>query len=262
MPHWIAGERRSVGRLVIPALAVASVLSTGAGAEVLWTGNWTGRGAGEEVRFHRPGVLTLTVRHATEFFFHVDENGNIEGEGTIEYELIQDTTGLDSLVKSVSSSLGMLWAGGAMSGTTGSIFGAVGGGGSVAAGSLQYRAPHLKHGKEVRRFTIRGHSGFTVDPARPPDQQDTRGKIHLEQVGEFSRLDGEVDNQLAAEWEVSGEKTESQFPCWSPFLEASGTMRLAAGDIWVAEFQETGEHRNDVRPWEGYSYVWMARRTE
>ena len=46
-------------------------------------GTWTGRGASEEVRF-RHSLLTLIVKHEIQFFFHVDEKGNVKGEGTVE----------------------------------------------------------------------------------------------------------------------------------------------------------------------------------
>ena len=48
-------------------------------------GNWIGGGAGGEVRF-RNRNLTLTVKHATKFYLYINENDEIEGEGTIEYD--------------------------------------------------------------------------------------------------------------------------------------------------------------------------------
>jgi len=41
-------------------------------------GNWSGWGRGEEVRYRHPlELLILVVKHQAEFFFHVDEKGNI-----------------------------------------------------------------------------------------------------------------------------------------------------------------------------------------
>jgi hypothetical protein len=32
--------------------------------------------------------------------------------------------------------------------------------------------------------------------------------------------------------------------------------------MWMAEFQEEGTHRNGVKPWQEYAYVWMARQNK
>ena len=106
-------------------------------------GTWTGYGASSEVRFkHKLGLLTLTVKHKTEFIFVVDQEGKIEGEGSITYDLEQNTSGLDDLVAGVHSLMAMAQ---------------VPGTGSVVADKMgeevrdvkgvtkiQYDAPHLK----------------------------------------------------------------------------------------------------------------------
>ncbi len=121
---------------------------------------------------------------------------------------------------------------------------------------LQYNAPHLKYGKEIRHFKFRGRVEKTVLMGGGGEQW----RMSLEQIGDFAKPGGKADNQLVAAWEVQGVKEEKSFPCWSPFLENAGILRRGPGGSWVVEFQETGTHRNGVKPWQEYSYVWMARQ--
>jgi len=226
-------------------------------------GNWTGHGAGEEVRFRdKNGMLVLTVKHKTEFVFQVDKDGKVEGEGTMEYDLERNTSGLDDLVAGVHSLMGLAQV---------PEIGVKGGFGEAAkkAGEqatdvkgvtkIQYDAPHLKNGPEIRHFKFTG----TV---RQGTYKNSEGKdigaflISLDEVLNFTLMGGEPDNTLVAEYEVNKVKTEANFPCWSPFIEGAGIIRQGPGTIHVAEFQQKGSHRQGKRVWEEYGYVWLARQ--
>ncbi len=235
------------------APAAPGAPGTGKGNLTELVGQWTGRGAGEEVRSRRPRVMTLTVKHNAEFFFHISGKGEIQGEGTIEYDLTQDTTGLDSLVASVRAAAGI--AAGMPTGVPGQAAKTMGDVSKAPGVGLQYTAPHLKYGKEVRHFKFQGR--LEKIGIENGIQQ---WRMYLDQVGDFPRPNGKVDNQLIAAWEVQGVKGEKPFPCWSPFLKNPGMLRRGPGGTWVVEFQETGTHRNGVKPWQEYSYVWMARQ--
>ena len=235
-------------------------------------GTWTGRGASEEVRF-RHKLLTLIVKHETQFFFHVDEKGKVTGEGTIEYSMVQDTTGLDDLAAQVRGMLGLLPS--AVPGVSGS---------KIAQEAtkeelkgltkIQYKAPHLKHGKELRHFKFTGHitGGTTTAKELSQDRKDwhwpddkiptDQKVIVLDQVLNFTKPDGTPNSTLIAEWEVNGKKEESAFPCWSPFLEKPGFLRRGPGGVWLVEFQEQGSHREGKKVWQEYGYIWMVRLTE
>ena len=235
-------------------------------------GTWTGRGASEEVRF-RHRLLTLIVKHETQFFFHVGEKGNVTGEGTVEYSLVQDTTGLDDLAAQIRGMLGLLPS--AVPSTAGSKI-------AQAAtkdklnklGKIQYKAPHLKYGKELRHFKFIGRiaQGTITAKELSKDRQDwqwpdnkfpTKQKvIYLDQVQNFTRPDGTPNSTLIAEWEVNGVREEKPFPCWSPFLKKPGILRRGPGGVWLAEFQKQGTHREDKKVWQEYCYIWMARLTE
>lgn len=234
----------------------------GSAATPAFAGNYQGRGAGEEVRFRdRNGLLILTVKHSTEFYFHIDESGKVEGEGTITYDLTRNTEGLDSLVAGVRGALGFyggLVGAAAPAGALGATAGQAAGKALELPG-LQYDAPHLKNGPELRHFRFTGRLE-TAGRFENGVKVEEPVRIHLEQVGDFTRPDGKADNQLIAAYEVNRVKEEKPFPCWSPFLKAPGTFRKGPGDVWIVEFQEKGTHRNGVKVWEEYGYVWLARR--
>ncbi len=234
----------------------------GATAAPGFVGAYQGRGAGEEVRFRdRNGLLILTVKHSTEFYFAVKEDGSVEGEGTITYDLTRNTEGLDSLVAGVRGALGFyggLVGAAAPAGALGAVAGQAAGKALELPG-LQYDAPHLKYGPELRHFRFTGRLE-TAGKFQGGVKIEEPVRIHLEQVGDFTRPDGKADNQLIAAYEVNRVKEEKSFPCWSPFLKAPGTFRKGPGDVWIVEFQEKGAHRNGVKVWEEYGYVWMARR--
>lgn len=229
-----------------------------------FAGNYQGRGAGEEVRFRdRNGLLILTVKHSTEFYFHIDESGKVEGEGTITYDLTRNTEGLDSLVAGVRSALGFyggLVGAAAPAGALGATAGQAAGKALELPG-LQYDAPHLKNGPELRHFRFTGRLETTARFQNGVRFEEPV-RIFLEQAGDFTRPDGKADNQLIAAYEVNRVKEEKPFPCWSPFLKAPGTFRKGPGDVWIAEFQEKGTHRNGVKVWEEYGYVWLARQNK
>ncbi len=235
-------------------------------------GNWVGHGASEEVRFRDPnGLLILTVKHNVEFFFHVDEEGKIEGEGTVEYDLERNTTGLDNLAATVRGLMGLTPMPSAPgSGAASSTAGKMGEKAMDTPGvtQIQYDAPHLKHGKEVRRFTFTGRveDGRWVKLDKDLNYAGNKIKtneklMYLDEVLNFTLVDGTPNNTLIAEYEVNKVKEEATFPCWSPFLKEPGILRSGPGGIWVVEFQEQGTHRNDVNVWEEYGYIWMARKS-
>jgi len=238
------------------------------GAEKLPTikdlaGNWTGRAAGEEVRFRDPNsLLILTVKHNAEFFFHVDETGRITGEGTIEYDLERNTEGLDSLAAGVKGLMGMMPGAPGLpgKGAAAGVAGKMGDATRDVPGvtSLQYDAPHLKHGKELRHFTFTGQA--EMSSGWNSGERVDHWKMTLVQEGPFTLPDGSTDNQLIAAYEVNKVKEEKPFPCWSPFMKESGTLRRGPGGAWVVEFQRKGTHREGKKVWQEYGYVWMARQ--
>lgn len=95
-----------------------------------YVGDWVGEGWGTEVRFlqsqkdfvHQfPGahdlpagpntdktIMSLTVRHITHFYFHVDETGSVTGEGDITYDLFPNLCGVAALTKQVNEQVNMM----------------------------------------------------------------------------------------------------------------------------------------------------------
>ena len=238
-------------------------------------GTWSGYGAGDEVRFrHKLGLLTLTVKHTTEFIFVVDKEGKIEGEGSIKYDLDNNTTGLDDLVASVHSLMALAKVPGmgikspftksgeekkdSQLGSTAEDIGKMA---TDVKGvtKIQYDAPHLKNGPEIRHFKFTGRINKGV-------LKDKSGKkseallIELDEVKNFTLMGGKPDNTLIAEYEVNKVKTESEFPCWSPFIKGSGVVRKGPGKVHIAEFQQKGKNRKGKRVWQEYGYVWLARQ--
>ncbi|HQK89192.1 MAG TPA: hypothetical protein PLU25_16335, partial [Acidobacteriota bacterium] len=226
-------------------------------------GNWTGRAAGEEVRFRDPNsLLILTVKHNAEFFFHVDETGRVTGEGTIEYDLERNTEGLDALAAGVKGLMGLMPGAPGLpgQGAAAGVAGRMGDATRDVPGvtSLQYDAPHLKHGKELRHFTFTGQA--EMSSGWNSGQRVDNWKLTLVQQGPFTLPDGSPDNQLIAAYEVNKVKEEKPFPCWSPFMKEPATLRRGPGGAWVAEFQQKGTHREGKKVWQEYGYVWMARQ--
>jgi hypothetical protein len=233
------------------------------GGLALFAGTWSGHGAGEEVRFRdKNGLLVLTVKHKTEFVLAVDRDGRVQGEGSIEYDLERNTSGLDDLVAGVHALMGLAQVPG--TGVEGALGDTAKKAGEEATNvkgvtRIQYDAPHLKNGPEVRHFKFTG----TI---RRGTCQDKEGKeavaylMALDEVLNFTLADGRPDNTLIAEYEVNKVKTEAPFPCWSPFIAGAGVIRQGPGKIHVAEFQQKGSHRQGKKVWEEYGYVWLARQ--
>lgn len=228
-----------------------------------FVGTWSGHGAGEEVRFRdKNGLLVLTVKHKTEFVFHVEENGKIAGEGTIEYGLERNTSGLDDLVAGVHSLMGLAQVPGI--GVAGPLGDAAKKAGEEATDvkgvtKIQYDAPHLKYGPEIRHFKFTG----TIKNGTFKNNEGQEAEaflIELDEVKNFTLMGGKPDNTLIAEYEVNKVKTDAKFPCWSPFIEGAVIVRKGPGNIHIAEFQQKGEHRKGKRVWQEYGYVWLARQ--
>jgi len=227
-------------------------------------GTWTGSGGSSEVRYRHPrGLLILTVKHETNFFFHVDKKGDIKGEGTIIYNLERNTTGLDDLAAQVQGMIGMLPTAipstGGMSGQGHDL--TKQGVGELT--KLQYDAPHLKNGKQLRHFKFSGRIGFGITKVEGSGEEfeNTQKVIYLEPVLNFTLPGGKPNSTLIAAWEVNHKKEESTFPCWSPFLKNPGKLRRGPGGIWLAEFFEEGKNREGKRVWKEYAYVWMTRKS-
>jgi hypothetical protein len=223
----------------------------------IYAGNWTGHGAGEEVRFrHKRGMLTLTVKHKTEFVFSVDKDGKITGEGSIEYDLTNNTTGMDNLVAGVHALMGLA----STPGTMGNLPQKTGDQMRDVKGvtKIQYNAPHLKNGVEIRYFKFTGHikKGMIKDKN---SKQTKKTLIYLDVVKNFTLPDGTPNNTLIAEYEVNNVRSNPTFPCWSPFLKSPGFIRKGPGTIHIGQFMEKGNHREGKKVWEEYSYVWIAR---
>jgi hypothetical protein len=228
-----------------------------------FAGTWTGHGAGEEVRFRdKNGLLVLTVKHKTEFVFEVDPQGKVQGEGSIEYNLERNTSGLDDLVAGVHALMGLAQVPGTgVSGAFGEAAKKVGEEATSVKGvtRIQYDAPHLKNGPEIRHFKFTGtvHKGSVKNAE---GREAGTFLITLDEVLNFTRMGGEANNTLVAEYEVNKVKTEATFPCWSPFIAGDGVIRKGPGSIHVVEFQQQGSHRQGKRVWEEYGYVWLARQ--
>jgi len=240
-----------------------SIFAEGNSGEInnvkLLAGNWIGHGAGEEVRFrHKLGLLTLTVKHKTEFVFNVNDEGKVEGEGTIEYNLDNNTSGLDDLVASVHSLMGLAQV---PSTGVGDVTKKIGDMATDVKGvtKIQYNAPHLKHGTEIRHFKFTGKIKNGI--IKSSNGKNSKAfLIKLDEVTDFTLVGGNPDNTLIAEYEVNRVKTDAKFPCWSPFIRGEGVIRKGPGDIYVAEFQKKGTHRKGKHVWQEYGYVWMARK--
>lgn len=226
-------------------------------------GTWTGHGAGEEVRFRdKNRLLILTVKHKTEFVFVVEADGSIQGEGTIEYNLERNTSGLDNLVAGVHALMGLAQVPSiGVKGPKGNVTEEIGKKTSEVPGvtRIQYEAPHLKNGPEIRHFKFTGK--VTRGPVKDRHGKEAEGLlIFLDEVLNFTLPNGEPNSTLIAEYEVNKVKTESTFPCWSPFIEGAAIVRPGPGDIYIAEFQQQGKHRKGKKVWEEYAYVWLARQ--
>lgn len=232
-----------------------------------FAGTWIGHGAGEEVRFRdKNHLLVLTVKHKTEFMFVIEADGSIQGEGTIEYNLENNTSGLDNLVSGVHALMGLAQVPSiGIKGPKGDVAEEIGKKTYEVPGvtRIQYEASHLKNGPEIRHFKFTGR--VTKGSIKNRQGKETESlMIVLNEVGNFYLPNGEPNNTLIAVYEVNKVKYEKPFPCWSPFLKVqkgvAAIVRSGPGGICIAEFQEQGKHREGKKVWEEYAYVWMARQ--
>ncbi len=95
-----------------------------------YAGDWVGQGWGWEIRFkHTSGdfvsdtfgvssdelnfdgekiIMSLMVEHQTTYTLHIDENGQITGEGDIVYNLIPNLCGLNALATQVNTAVNLM----------------------------------------------------------------------------------------------------------------------------------------------------------
>ncbi|MGQ9643288.1 MAG: hypothetical protein ACUVT3_05480 [Ignavibacterium sp.] len=95
-----------------------------------YVGDWVGTGWGWEIRFKQTSgdfikqfagtkakdlpfqgekhIMTLMVTHVTQFYFSIDETGNVSGKGSITYGLIPNLCGLSALTKQVNDAVNMM----------------------------------------------------------------------------------------------------------------------------------------------------------
>jgi hypothetical protein len=236
-------------------------------------GAWSGYGLSEEVRYRHPDeLLILTVKHETQFFFHIGEDGSVEGDGTIVYRLERNTSGLDDLAAQVRGMIGMLPS--AVPSVMGSVHRDITKDSLKGLNKIQYDAPHLKHGSELRQFEFTGRVARGMSKLKdlskdrqdwhwPDEDVETKQKVLLlDPVINFTLPDGTPNSTLIAEWEVNGKREEKAFPCWSPFLKQPGVLRRGPNGVWLADFMEKGTHRDGKQMWQEYSYVWMSRQVQ
>jgi len=226
-------------------------------------GDWTGKAAGAEVRFRRRGmgmtIMTLTTKHAAEFFFTIRPDGNILGEGAILYTLDPDLSGVEALAGAVKGLINLMPmpsvpGAGKVAGHFGdAMTGAMKDVGGLTSPTFSYQ---MKDAPQQRHFRITGKVYQRGDVWR----------IRLESSGEYftgSDLKG-MDNQLWVEWEVNRVRETKPFPCWSPFLKSESgdaTIRVSeGGTVFMADSSFSGSHRDGVKPWQEYTFTWRARR--
>lgn len=226
-------------------------------------GDWTGKAAGAEVRFRRRGggmtIMTLTTKHAAEFFFTVGEDGNINGEGVILYSLDPDLSGVEALAGAVKGLLALMPmpsvpGAGKVAGHFGdAMTGAMQDVGGVTSPTFSYK---MKDAPQQRHFRILGKVY----------QLAGEWRIRLESAGEYfpgSDLK-QADNRLWVEWEVNRVRETKPFPCWSPFLRSQSgdaVIRVSkGGTVFLADSSFKGTHRRGIKPWQEYHFSWQARR--
>lgn len=95
-----------------------------------FVGDWVGTGWGWEIRFKQTSgdfikqfagtkardlpfegekhIMTLMVTHVTQFYFSINESGQVKGKGTITYGLIPNLCGLSALTKQVNDAVNMM----------------------------------------------------------------------------------------------------------------------------------------------------------
>lgn len=138
---------------------------------------------------------------------------------------------------------------------------------------VQYNYKGLEHGPEERLYNIKGNIGMWNGETR----------MVLKQSGDV--LDG--DKNLIVQYQVNYKTEKQPFPAWSPFTnqpgviwisngpqtqqppeeveqlaQKMGTSLSAADGSMFAYVEDKGTHRNGVKPWEEYEYVWFAQKLD
>jgi len=138
---------------------------------------------------------------------------------------------------------------------------------------VQYNYKGLEHGPEQRSFLIEGNVGMWNGETR----------MTLKQSGEV--FDGSKD--LTVVYQVNYKTDKNKFPAWSPFTNKPGVIWMsngpktqeppeqvqqlfqqmgaklptADGSVF-AYMEDTGTHRNGVKPWEEYEYIWFVQKLD
>jgi hypothetical protein len=138
---------------------------------------------------------------------------------------------------------------------------------------VQYHYKGLEHGPEQRLYNINGNIGMWNGETR----------MVLKQSGDVF----EGDKNLIVQYQVNYKTEKKPFPAWSPFTnqpgviwisngpqtqkppeavvqlaQKMGTSLSAADGSVFAYVEDTGTHRNGVKPWEEYEYVWFAQKLD
>jgi len=138
---------------------------------------------------------------------------------------------------------------------------------------VQYNYKGLEHGPEERMFLIEGNVGMWNGETR----------MVLNQSGDV--MEGSKD--LMVVYQVNYKTDKKPFPAWSPFTHKPGVVWInngpktqkppeevtqlaqkmgtnistADGSIF-AYMEDTGTHRNSVKPWQEYEYVWFVQKLD
>ena len=138
---------------------------------------------------------------------------------------------------------------------------------------VQYNYKGLEHGPEQRQFDIEGNLGYW----------DGQTRMVLKQSGDV--YGGGKD--LFVVYQVNFKTEKKPFPAWRAFTNKPGVvwnsngskaqkppedveklaqqmgMNLDAADSSMfAYMEDTGAHRNGVKPWEEYEYVWFLQKLD
>jgi hypothetical protein len=138
---------------------------------------------------------------------------------------------------------------------------------------VQFNYKGLEHGPEERLFKIEGNVGM----------YNGETKMVLKQSGDV--FDGSTDLTLV--YQVNYKTDKKPFPAWSPFSNKAGVIwinngpktqkppaevtqlaqqmgtSIPASDGSVfAYMEDTGTHRNGVKPWQEYRYVWFVQKLD
>ena len=138
---------------------------------------------------------------------------------------------------------------------------------------VQFNYKGLEHGPEDRMFKIEGNVGM----------YNGETKMVLKQSGDV--FEGSKD--LTVVYQVNYKTDKKPFPAWSPFTNKPGVIWIGSGpkkqkppeevaqlaqkmgtSISIADgsvfayMEDTGTHRNGVKPWQEYEYVWFVQKLD